>query len=269
MALGLPRSRRPTYSRLAFYAFLCAWLVVHASACSGPETASETRPPFVPLEVIDLGALVTEDLPERVWGTALREQLGFTAPNSFQLIPWTFSDISGLNAYYTLFNHGGPHIDAPNHYGYDGGVDSFPIEAFTGPAVVFDARAYPHGPSVPVELFEGNVAAGDIVLIVTGFEPPTTADALPEFPTLTPEAAEFLATLPVRAYGTDGFSVGYVGETSTSGGHYSFLSRGIPVYEQLFNVERLLDRQNLFFVGVPLNIRDGDGMIVRPVVFVY
>jgi len=25
----------------------------------------------------------------------------------------------------------------------------------------------------------------------------------------------------------------------------------------------------MFFVGVPLNIKDGDGMIVRPVVFVY
>jgi kynurenine formamidase len=25
----------------------------------------------------------------------------------------------------------------------------------------------------------------------------------------------------------------------------------------------------MYFVGVPLNIKDGDGMIVRPVVFVY
>ncbi len=51
--------------------------------------------------------------------------------------------------------------------------------------------------------------------------------------------------------------------------HDSFLSRGIPVYEQLFNVDQLLGKENLYFVGVPLNIRDGDGMIVRPVVFVY
>ena len=51
--------------------------------------------------------------------------------------------------------------------------------------------------------------------------------------------------------------------------HHSFLSRGIPVYEQLFNVDQLLDKGNMYFVGVPLNIREGDGMIVRPVVFVY
>ena len=51
--------------------------------------------------------------------------------------------------------------------------------------------------------------------------------------------------------------------------HHSFLSRGIPVYEQLFNVDELLNKENMYFVGVPLNIRGGDGMIVRPVVFVY
>jgi len=32
---------------------------------------------------------------------------------------------------------------------------------------------------------------------------------------------------------------------------------------------RLLGRETMFFVGVPLNIKNGDGMIVRPVVFVY
>lgn len=244
---------------------------------SGSLSLKSSQPSCLP-EVIDLGALVTEDLPERVWGKEhLNErgytEPGYTAPNSFNVIPWTFEteggNISGSNAYDTLFNHGGPHVDGPNHYGFSGGVDSFPVEAFSGPVRVFDARGYPNGASVPVELFRGRVDAADIVLIVTGYSPPPPGQITPEFPTLTDEAAEFLATLPVRAYGTDGFSVGHVGETSTSGGHYSFLSRGIPVYEQLFNVQVLLDKQNMFFVGVPLNIEDGDGMIVRPVVFVY
>lgn len=271
MAHGVHRRALRIRERLSCGWGHAVWLAVlaNASACTAPEAPRESQPAFVPSEVIDLGALVTEDLPERVWGNALRQQLGFTQPNSFEVIPWTYDDMSGSDAYYTLFNHGGPHVDAPNHYGFTGGVDSFPVEAFSGPVAVFDARNYPSGPSVPIEVFQGRVNAGDIVLIVTGYQPPSTDEALPEFPTLTDEAAEFLATLPVRAYGTDGFSVGYFGETSTSGGHYSFLSRGIPVYEQLFNVERLLDEQTMFFVGVPLNIKDGDGMIVRPVVFVY
>jgi kynurenine formamidase len=37
----------------------------------------------------------------------------------------------------------------------------------------------------------------------------------------------------------------------------------------LFNVDRLLDRESMYFVGVPLNVENGDGMMVRPVVLIY
>ncbi len=53
------------------------------------------------------------------------------------------------------------------------------------------------------------------------------------------------------------------------GNGYLFLSRGIPAYEEFFNVDTLLGKENMLFVGVPLNIENGDGMIVRPVVLVY
>ncbi len=51
--------------------------------------------------------------------------------------------------------------------------------------------------------------------------------------------------------------------------HHSFLSRQIPIYEGLFQVDKLLEKQNMYFIGVPLNIKDGDGILVRPVAFVY
>ena len=37
-------------------------------SCSGPRPQPEGAPPFSPSEIIDLGALVTEDLPERMLG---------------------------------------------------------------------------------------------------------------------------------------------------------------------------------------------------------
>ena len=43
----------------------------------------------------------------------------------------------------------------------------------------------------------------------------------------------------------------------------------IPVYEQLVNLDKLLREKTMQFVGAPLNIKDGDGMIVRPIVLVY
>ena len=241
--------------------------------CSTPQPTARTDLRFAPSEVIDLGALVTEDLPERVWGKALLKQEGYTRSNSFDVIKWTFpmegGSVSGSNSYYTLFNHGGPHLDAPNHFGLGNGVDSYPIAAFSGPVKVFDVSGHALGRSVPADVFQGHVEAGDIVLMVTRYTPPQTDDALPQVITLTNEAAEFLATLPVRAVGTDAFSIEDLDNRAMPLIHHSFLSRGIPLYEQLFNVDKLLGKQNMFFVGVPLNIKEGDGMIVRPVVFVY
>ncbi len=188
--------------------------------------------------------------------------------------------VSGSNAFYTLANHGGPHVDAPNHVGLGKGIDSYPIEAFAGPLKVFDVRQYPKGFTVPVELFRNSsIEPGDIVMIYTGYQPPTEEDGYPETVTVTRAAAEYLAEIPVRAFATDAYSVANVQVTALVESsdpiakvvpiHHSFLSRGIPIYEQLFNVDKLTDRHRMYFVGVPVNIRDGDGMIVRPVVFLY
>jgi kynurenine formamidase len=253
------------------FSLLSALTAAALLSCS--KAVDDRQVAFVPSEVIDLGALVTEDLPQRLWGKAFLKQMNFTTQNEFKVIAWKFpvggDTISGSNAYYTLFNHGGPHVDAPNHVGAGGGIDSYAIEAFSGPVKVFDVSEYALGRSVPQSVFQGRVAAGDIVVVLTRYRPPPTDDALPEVRTLTNEAAEFLATLPVRAYGTDAFSVEALADTKMPWIHHAFLSRGIPVYEQLFNVDRLLGKERMYFVGVPLNIKGGDGMMVRPIVCVY
>ena len=240
-------------------------------ACS--MASVDTNRAFAPTEVIDLGATITEDLPQRFWGKAFMKQMGFTRQNTFNVIAWKFptakDTVSGSNGYYTLFNHGGPHVDAPNHFGAGRGIDSYAITSFSGTVKVFNATSYPIGRSIPVELFRGHVQPKDIVLIFTKYVPPQTDDASPEVATLTNEAAEFLATLPVRAYGTDAFSVESNADLSAPLIHQIFLTHGIPLYEQLVNVDKLLGKARMYFVGTPLNIKDGDGMMVRPVVFIY
>jgi kynurenine formamidase len=245
-------------------------LTTALSACG---VAPERDPAFEPSEVIDLGALVTEDLPQRIWGKALLQQMDWKGENSIELLGWSLpvegGTISGSNAYYTLFNHGGPHVDAPSHIGVGGGIDTYSVESFGGPAVVVDVSSSPPGRSIPKSVFEEKVRAGDVVLLFTGYRPPATDTAMPEVRTLTQEAAEFLATVPVRAIGTDAFSIEAFDDTTSPLIHESFLRRAIPIYEQLQNVDKLLSKSRMFFVGVPVNIKDGDGMIVRPVVYVY
>ncbi len=115
--------------------------------CSQSEVPTSAAFPH-PKEVIDLGALVTEDLPERVWGKGFMAQMEFTESNTFDVISWDFGPISGSNAYYKIFNHGGPHVDAPNHMGLGSGLDSYAIESFIGPARVIDMSHLPARRSV-------------------------------------------------------------------------------------------------------------------------
>jgi len=119
-----------------------------------------------PRETIDLGALVTEDLPERMWGKGFMTQMKFPDSNSFDVISWNFGPISGSNAYYRIFNHGGPHVDAPNHTGMGRGIDSYPIESFIGPAKAIDVSHLPTGRNVTKDMLEDrDIESGDIVLI--------------------------------------------------------------------------------------------------------
>lgn len=250
-------------------AALTALFTTLLGACVRP---SQTPGAFMPRRVVDLGALVTDSLPQLFWGKSTLRALNFSKQNSVELIKWSLpadgATISGSNAYYTLFNHAGPHVDAPVHVGAGGGIDSYGVESFSGPLKVFDVSLHPRGRSVPATVFQGRVQPGDVVLIVTRYRFPTGDESPAEPTTLTNDAAEFLATLPVRAYGTDAFSA-EASDRRLPWIHQAFLSRGIPIYEQLLNVDKLLGNDRMFFVGVPLNMERGDGMLVRPVVFIY
>ncbi len=165
-------------NRTSFPLGVVAALSTVMVSCSAPKQPDQRGLQFAPSEVIDLGASVTEDLPQRLWGKAFLKQMGFTKQNSFEVIRWTFpmegGSVSGSNAYYTLFNHGGPHVDAPSHMGVGASLESYPVTAFSGPVKVFDVSAYPLGRSVPATVFQGHVEAGDVVLVLTRYTPPQT-----------------------------------------------------------------------------------------------
>lgn len=258
-------------------AILCVGLFV--IGCSGETGTSNPSIPE-PKEIVDLGALVTEQTPEEFWGKAFLKEMDFTEPNSFDVLARTFGPVSVSNSYYRLFNHGGPHVDAPNHVGLGAGLDSFPVESFAGPLKVFDFSHLPIGRSITKDmLVDLPIIAGDIVLTYTGFTLSKSKDTWPQAIALDYQAATYLAALPVRAIGTDALNIESMTDQSPVSsddevariipGHHAFLSKGIPVFEQLVNVDELLGRKAMYFVGAPLNIKDGDGMMVRPLVFIY
>ena len=54
------------------------------------------------------------------------------------------------------------------------------------------------------------IEPGDVVLIYTNYAPPMDEESYPETVTITREAAEYLAEMPIRAFATDAYSVANV-----------------------------------------------------------
>jgi kynurenine formamidase len=258
-------------------ASLCAGFF--AVGCSA-EIDGQAKPIPLPAEIIDLGVEVTAETPRQFWGDKSLQDMGFEGRNSFDVVHWEYGPVSGSNSYYTLFNHGGPHVDAPNHVGVGPGLNAYAVESFVGSAKAFDVRHLESGRTVTVDILHDlSISPNEIVIMYTGYVAPTNDSDVPETIALTYEAAEYLANIPIRAFGTDAWSIASITDQNpvasdnpvarTIPAHYALLSAGIPVYEQLVNIDKLLGKENMLFVGVPLNIKDGDGMMVRPVVLVY
>jgi kynurenine formamidase len=254
-------------------ATLALWcgLLVSCTACCSSDPANSGR--LLPRQIIDLSPTITEDLPVRIWGHRALKDLGFSDATEFRVIrgdkPFYFS-----NSYYTLFNHGGPHVDAPNHLERGAsGIDSYALESLVGPIKLVDVRGRPADqPIAMTEFANRGIAWGDVVIILTGYLPPSGPDELPAIRALSKEAAEYLAGIPVKAFGTDALSAdvwGLRGLPYEESVHHVFLSRKIPIIEQLTNVEALSAVQQSVFVGLPLKIKDGDGSPIRAAAFVY
>jgi len=255
-------------------------LTLIVSGCSNQEQASTAK---VPTKIIDLSTTITPDLPVRLWGHKALSDFGFSDTTEFRVIEQPDPPLYVSNAYWTLFNHGGTHVDAPNHMDRAAkGIDALRLSSVVGPIRILDFRSRPK--DVPIELAAVrayDVHPGDVVIMLVSYQPPTRPDEIPSFAYLSKEAAEYLATLPIRAIGTDALSVesfrqiygllekGVKGYEELAPIHHAFLPREIPIIEGLVNVDQLVSESNSIFVGLPLKVQNGDGSPIRAVAFVY
>jgi len=71
--------------------------------------------------------------------------------------------------------------------------------SFTGPLKVFDVSNNLNGRSVTIDVFKDKINPGNVVLIYTNydFKLYNSSESIPESITLTYEAAEYLASIPV------------------------------------------------------------------------
>src|SRR5712692_3133314 len=144
--------------------------------------------PPVPRKVVDLSTTITPDLPVRFWGHKALSDFGFSDTTEFRLVqgdtPLYFS-----NAYWTLFNHGGTHVDAPNHMERGAkGIDSTPLESLIGPIRVLDFHRHAQDKLIELSQIKASgVRPGEIVILHVGYKPPTRPDEIPSYACLSKE----------------------------------------------------------------------------------
>jgi len=260
--------------------FVACAAVLLLSCTSGERTEPADIQTPMPRRIVDLSPIITEDLPLRVWGRELLARNGYRETTQFEDIVRRPPDVGTwtgyvANSYWTMMNHGGAHVDGPNHL-FEGApsVADFELEQLMGPLRVIDARELPRNEPVPRSFLDSyTINPGDIVLLFVGYVPPASPGELPTYPYLSGEAAEYLAAIPVRAFATDAFSVDSPPRDDRPRGgpvvHSVFLPRGIPTIEQLVNIESVIDEQNAVFVGFPFRVQGGNGSPIRAAALIY
>jgi kynurenine formamidase len=228
---------------------------------------------FHDVRIIDLTHTLEEGIPTYP-----------THAKYFQM-PWrSLGDPAEMNQL-ILSEHTGTHADSPSHFVPDQNdparkhIDEIDLSTLIGRAVTLD-----FGPFEPtnevvgrreIEAWEQEhvpVEPGDIALVNFRWghrwrPVPDGFAFLEGWPGLTRDAAEYLAAREVKAVGTDCISLdsgdGGAGELPA---HYTLLPRGIPILENLANLDFLPPVS--FFIALPLKIKHGTGSPLRAVALV-
>lgn len=153
--------------------------------------------------------------------------------------------------------HVGTHVDMPMHLVRDSRFASaFPVDAFTGRAVLFDVRGLSE---IDWQTQFERVAPSDIVLFYTGFDAYYGEEKYYTcHPVLTENLAKMLVRKQVKMVGIDTPSPDFAPFSV----HQTLLTAGIFILENLTNLHALLLAPEVELHAVPLKI-EAEASIVR------
>lgn len=175
----------------------------------------------------------------------------------------------------TLPSHCGTHIDAPMHkLKHWKGLADFPLDAFTGKAVVADFRdcdgKEQFGPEELRAALPRRIK-DRVVLLATGwgYKRHDLEAWNDEVPHLSPDGANWLVDKEIRAVGIDHWTVGGPTEPDDSLSHSILMADNIWIIENMLFPERLFEiRQPIEFWCLPVNMPKLTGALCRPVAVV-
>lgn len=208
---------------------------------------------------IDLSQPISDDMP----GTSLQPDPSIDAVFDVEE--------DGLSVQYVCFatHTGTTHIDAPRHFVAGGEtIERIPVDRFVSEAVVLDvsvgeAREITLG---EIEAADGEVRAGDVVILYTGWYHEYGTDDYETWPWVAPEAADWLVERDVSMLCVDATSPDKPEAVRSDDYdfpvHRTLLGNGVLIAEHLRNLADLAGKR-FDLIALPVGIEDGDGAPAR------
>jgi arylformamidase len=169
----------------------------------------------------------------------------------------------------TMLVHTGTHVDAPMHF-VDGvkAIDEVPVENFFGAAKMFRSQDQPNGQEIDLPTVQRNgfdLEEGDIFVLSTGianFANTKSYNYLYPYP--SKELLEWLIEKRIKSYMTDATSIDPVSEKE-SFRHKLLFNAGIPVVENLCNLNGLPSDRHFVICALPLKLSGREGSPCRAI----
>ncbi|MFI0354070.1 cyclase family protein [Actinomadura sp. 9N407] len=167
----------------------------------------------------------------------------------------------------------GTHVDAPYHVDdLLPRLERLPLERFTGPAVVADARGLAPRTAIGPEVLPEGLGPGVVLLIATGWSRYWGSDDYLAHPYPSAETAAAIVAAGVRTVGIDALSVDRTpppgDEDFSLDAHRVLCGAHAVIAENLTGLDRLLEAQRAG-QGIEVSLfpirLDGDGAPVRAV----
>lgn len=213
------------------------------------------------MRVIDLTHTINETMPV------------YPGTEPPKLIPANSYEENGFKeTLLQFYSHTGTHVDPPAHlFAGRTTLDQFPIEQFTGKALVIDCRGLREGEDISMELIKkyGEKAReADFLLFYSGWDERWGTDAyFGEYPCIDGEVLDFILEGNYKGIGFDVIGLDPIADENLTRHKKLFWEHDIINIENLKNLG--LCGSGLFWFGCfPLKLADSDGAPARAVAWV-
>jgi kynurenine formamidase len=222
--------------------------------------------------IIDLGHEMFTNMPTLDDNVATL----FWENNTFAgMARYSDNKISARSRMMLMFEHSSTHVDAPAHFDPEGmSIDQIPLQTLIAPGHLLDLthkKAHePIGPddfAAAVEASGKPIQPGTVVIANTGVHKDYgVGDFRTARPYITGEGGKWIVDQGTTLFGTDLIGIDNPDEMWNPT-HCSFLFGGVPMVQQLNNLDQLVGLDFLF-VALPWSMLGGTASPVRPVALV-